>query len=237
MGPQGLTGPKGDKGDTGAAGSHGAAGAPGSQGPAGADGAQGPAGAAGSQGPGGAVGATGATGATGPQGPKGDKGDKGDTGAQGPKGDKGDTGATGPQGPAGASGMVTAKEVYLDAAVNVPTDTTTAVTAISLPAGSYRLDAVTRLTKAPGGADWACSLNGDPATSSTTDDVDSGTFGHTQNTSVTANMHLTATLSSAGTIVLRCRSTAAVTARETKIIASPVGAANRVAGSAGASGS
>ena len=82
-----------------------------------------------------------------------------------------------------------------------------AITAISLPAGSYSLDAVTRLTKGAGTADWACSLNGDPAAPAATDDVDSGNYGHTQNNSVTANMHLTATLSSAGTIVLRCRTT------------------------------
>ena len=55
---------------------------------------------------------------------------------------------------------------------------------------------------------------------------------------MTANMHLTATLSSAGTIVLRCRTTLRPSsARETKIIATPLGAANRVAGTAGASGS
>ena len=132
---------------------------------------------------------------------------------------------------------MTAKEVYLDGAVALPADTTVAVTAISLPAGSYSLDAVTRLTKGPGTADWACSLNGDPAAPTATDDVDSGNYGHTQNNSVTANMHLTATLSSAGTIVLRCRTTAAASARETKIIATPIGAANRVAGTAGASGS
>ncbi len=96
---------------------------------------------------------------------------------------------------------------------------------------------MTRLTKAAGTGDWACSLNGDPANSAASDDTDGGSFGHTQNTSATANMHLTATLSSAGTIVLRCRSSLAVGARETKIIATPVGATNRVAGSAGASGS
>jgi hypothetical protein len=177
------------------------------------------------------VGAQGPAGATGPQGPKGDKGD---TGAQGPKGDKGDTGA---QGPAGASGLVTAKEVYLDGAVSIPADTTTAVTAIDLPAGSYRLDAVTRLTKGAGGGDWACSLNGDPAANGAGDDLDSGNFGHTQNTSVTPKMQLTLTLGSASTVVLRCRSTVAATARETKIIATPIGAADRVAGTAGASGS
>jgi hypothetical protein len=203
----GSAGAKGDTGDTG------------SQGPAGATGAQGPAGA------------TGAAGAAGAQGPKGD------TGAQGPKGDKGDIGATGPQGPAGASGMVTGKEVYLDSAVALPVDTTVAITAINLPAGSYRLDGVTRLTKGPGSADWACSLNGDPAAASTADDLDSGNYGHPQNNTVSANMHLTATLSSAGTVVLRCRTSAAATARETKIIATPLGSANRVAGTAGASGS
>jgi hypothetical protein len=133
--------------------------------------------------------------------------------------------------------MVTAKEVYLDSAVALPADTTVAVTAISLPAGSYRLDGVTRLTKGPGAADWACALNGDPTANGTGDDTDSGNFGHTQNHSVTANLHLTATLSAAGTIVLRCRTTAAASARETKIIATPLGATNRVAGSAGASGS
>ena len=113
-----------------------------------------------------------------------------------------------------------------------------AVTAINLPAGSYRLDGVTRLTKGAGTGDWACALNGDPAASAATDDVDSGDFGHTQNISVTANMHLTVTLGSASTVVLRCRtSLGGVTARETKIIATPLGAANRVAGTAGASGS
>jgi hypothetical protein len=197
----------------------------------------------------GAVGAAGAIGAAGPagaDGAQGPKGDKGDTGAQGPKGDKGDTGSqgpkgdtgdSGPQGPAGASGMVTAKEVYLDSAVAVAADTTTAITAISLPAGSYRLDAITRLTKAAGSGDWACSLNGDPAADGTGDDLDSGSFGHTQNTSATPDMQLTLTLGSASTVVLRCRTTVATTARETKIIATPLGAANRVAGTPGASGS
>jgi hypothetical protein len=133
--------------------------------------------------------------------------------------------------------MVTAKEVYLDSAVNLPADTTVAVTAINLPAGSYRLDGVTRITKGPGSADWACSLNGDPTAASATDDLDSGAFGHTQNTSATANLHLTLTLGSPATVVLRCRATTAATANETKIIATPLGAANRVAGTAGASGS
>ena len=158
----------------------------------------------------------------------------GDTGAQGHKGDKGDTGA---QGPEGASGLVTAKEVYLDSAVAIPADTTTAVTAISLPAGSYRLDAVTRLTKGAGTGDWACSLNGDPTANAAGDDLDSGNFGHTQTTSMTAGMQLTLTLGSASTVVLRCRSSLPASARETKIIATPLGAANRVAGTAGASGS
>jgi collagen triple helix repeat protein len=188
----------------------------------------------GAQGPGGATGATGA------QGPKGDKGD---TGAQGDKGDKGDTGAQGPkgdtgaQGPQGQSGLVTAKEVYLDSAVAIPADTNTAVTAISLPAGSYRLEALTRLTKAAGTGDWACSLNGDPTVNTAGDDLDSGDYGHTQNVSATASMQLTVTLGSASTVVLRCRSSLAASARETKIIATPIGAANRVAGTAGASGS
>jgi len=54
---------------------------------------------------------------------------------------------------------------------------------------------------------------------------------------MTAGMQLTVTLGSASTIALRCRSSLALSARETKIIATPLGGANRVAGSAGASGS
>ena len=133
---------------------------------------------------------------------------------------------------------MTAKEVYLDSPVSLPADTTVAVTAINLPAGSYRLDGVTRLVKGAGTGDWACSLNGDPASPAATDDLDSGNFGHTQNTTVTANTHLTVTLGSASTVVFRCRTSAAgASAHETKIIATPLGAANRVAGTAGASGS
>ena len=182
---------------------------------------------------------TGAAGAQGPKGDTGAQGDKGDTGAAGAAGPEGrHRRDAGPQGPAGASGMVTAKEVYLDAAVALPADTTVAVTAISLPAGSYRLDAVTRLTKGAGRGDWACALNGDPAATAATDDVDSGNFGHTQNTSVTANMQPHRDAGLGRTIVLRCRTPCSrVSARETKIIATPLGAANRVAGTAGASGS
>jgi hypothetical protein len=242
MGPQGLTGPKGDKGDPGAPGVEGAPGTAGAPGSAGADGPAGPAGPAGVNGADGADGDDGATGPQGPQGDTGAEGPKGDTGAQGPKGDtgeqgpKGDKGDTGAQGPAGASGMVTAKEVYLDGAVAIAANANVAVTAVSLPAGSYRLDAMTRLSKDDGSSTWACALNGTPGTSSASDDQDSGMLW-TQTDSATATMQLTATLSSAGTIVLRCRASAPLTASETKIIATPLGATNRVAGSAGAGGS
>ena len=236
MGPQGLTGPKGDKGDAGADGANGADGAAGAQGPAGADGAQGPAGAdrrarrAGRQGRHRATRARRARRAT--------RARRAPRATPARRARKGDTGATGPQGPAGASGLVTAKEVYLDSSVALPADTTVAVTAISLPAGSYRLDGVTRLVKGAGTGDWACALNGDPAAPAATDDVDSGDFGHTQNIYGDREHapHGDARLGLDRRAPLPHLAGGA-TARETKIIATPLGAANRVAGTAGASGS
>jgi len=84
MGPQG---PQGQQGLQGVQGEQGLQGVQGEQGPQGLQGEKGD---------------TGATGATGPQGPAGEKGAKGDTGD---KGDKGDTGNTGPQGPQGVQGI------------------------------------------------------------------------------------------------------------------------------------
>ena len=228
MGPQGLTGPKGDKGDAGANGSDGAAGA---QGPAGAAGAQGPAGAtgdAGAQGAKGDAGAQGAKGDTGAQGPKGD------TGAQGPKGDTGSTGAAGPQGPKGddgASVLPSAKEVYLDADVVLPAATSVAVTAIRLPAGSYVLQAKTTVVQTNGkgaaGVEVRCSINGDPNAPAASDDTASTEFGKDVGFDTLA-MVTTTTLSSASTVVFRCRRFTetdpgkAFAARETKIMAIPL---------------
>ena len=185
----------------------------------------------------GPVGPVGRVGPVGPQGPKGDtgaQGSKGDTGAQGPKGD---TGAQGAQGPAGTSGGA-GKEVYLESSVALPDGTTVAVTAINLAAGSYLLDARTRIVPSGSGAGaWACSLNGDPASNSTSDDTDSGSFS-TQQTTVTATTAVTATFASNATVVLRCRVDGkTATAAETRIIATPLSSATRVAGTAGASGS
>jgi hypothetical protein len=255
MGPQGLTGPqgpagpRGDTGATGAAGAQGAPGAAGAQGPAGATGAQGPSGAAGAQGPAGAAGAqgpAGATGAAGPQGPKGDKGDKGDTGATGAQG------PAGPQGPAGESGLPSAKEVYLDADVTLSTNAPVAVTAIRLTPGTYMLDAKTTIAKVSGSGsvDFRCTLNGDPASNVATDDSASAEIGSYRGLA-TLSAQLTISVAANTTVVLRCRGSnlrnfdyedgasgpLVVAARETKILASPLSATNRVAGTAGASGS
>jgi hypothetical protein len=133
---------------------------------------------------------------------------------------------------------VAGKEVYLESSVALADGTTVAVTAINLPAGSYLLDARTRLVGSGSGAGgWACSLNGDPAANSTSDDTDSGLFS-TQQTSATSTTALTATFGSSTTVVLRCRVTGkTATASETRIIATPLASADRVAGTAGASGS
>jgi hypothetical protein len=77
MGPQGATGPQGEKGDTGATGA---------QGPQGDTGPQGP---QGDTGPQGVKGDAGATGAQGPAGPQGAVGPQGPIGATGPAGDDG----------------------------------------------------------------------------------------------------------------------------------------------------
>ena len=130
QGPQGETGPQGQKGDTGATGPQGQKGDTGATGPKGDTGAAagfgtptcstttGNAGTNASVSvsasgpntakvfnfkftiPRGNTGAQGPKGDTGATGPQGPKGDKGATGSQGPKGD---TGATGPQGPSGIS--------------------------------------------------------------------------------------------------------------------------------------
>jgi hypothetical protein len=113
-----------------------------------------------------------------------------------------------------------------------------AVTAINLSAGSYLLDARTRIA-APGSgaATWTCSLNGDPSANATSDDTDSGNLS-TQATSANSATLLTATFASATTVVLRCRVAGrAATANETRIVATPLASANRVAGTAGAGGS
>jgi hypothetical protein len=223
-----VNGAAGAQGPPGSAGTDGTAGAAGAQGPAGSAGTDGAAGAAGAEGP------AGAAGGSGPQGAKGDKGDTGPTGPAGPQGPKGDTGAQGPAGTSGGAG----KEVYLESTVAIPADTTVAVTAINLAAGTYVLDGRTRLLgNGSGSGSWDCSLNGDPADSGAGDDTDSGTFS-TQQTSATATTHLLLTLGSASTVVLRCRiSGKSGTAGESRIIALALSSATRVAGTAGASGS
>jgi len=93
------------------------------------------------------------------------------------------------------------------------------------------------LFKSSGSTSWACAVNGDPTSNAAADDQDSGAFAN-QTTSATADMHLTATFTSATTVVLRCRAADGnVSAKETKIIATPLGGTNRVVGSAGAAGS
>ena len=248
MGPQGLTGPAGPAGPQGANGDAGPQGAVGAQG---APGATGPAGATGPQGATGVAGAQGPQGETGPAGPKGDKGDKGEKGDKGDAGVTGAQGPTGPQGPAGESGLPSAKEVYLDADVTLSTSNSVAVTAIRLTPGTYMLDAKTTIAKlsGSGSVDFRCTLNGDPAANATTDDSSSAEIGSYRGLA-SLSAQLTVTYAANTTVVLRCRGSnlrsfeyddgasgpLAVVARETKIVATPLSATNRVAGTAGASG-
>ena len=238
MGPQGLTGPKGDKGDPGAPGAQGDAGTAGTAGAPGAAGAKGDTGDAGSDGSAGADGAAGAAGPAGPAGPQGAKGEKGDAGAAGPQGAKGDKGDTGP------SLLPTAKEVYLDADVTLVPATSVAVTAIRLTAGTYFVNAKTTLAQTAGkgaaGTEIRCAVNGDPASPAVTDDSAATEFAKDVGYDTLA-MATTITLAADSTVVLRCLRVEAnagktFVARETKIIASPLQATDRVAGTAGASG-
>jgi hypothetical protein len=134
--------------------------------------------------------------------------------------------------------LPTAKEVYLESSVAIADGSTVALTAITLPAGSYLLEARTRLATGAGGSGtWSCALNGDPTADSTSDDTDSGTFT-TQANTTTATTGVTVTLGSGSAIALRCHvGGKPATASETRIIATPLAAANRVAGTQGAGGS
>ncbi|MBU6144624.1 MAG: hypothetical protein KGQ56_04050 [Acidobacteria bacterium] len=90
----------------------------------------------------GARGAQGPIGAQGPVGPQGAKGDKGETGLpglmgnQGPRGDKGEIGPVGPQGALGPS------DIFLfSGATNQNCSPTSAFASMTLPAGSYQVEA------------------------------------------------------------------------------------------------
>ena len=102
-GPQGPSGPVGNKGSDGPSGNQGVTGA---KGPCGPVGAKGPCGPSGAKGPCGPQGNTGVTGAQGPCGPVGNKGPCGPSGNQGAnnQGNQGVTGAKGPCGPSGNKG-------------------------------------------------------------------------------------------------------------------------------------
>jgi len=94
------------------------------------------AGAAGTPGPAGAPGAAGATGPTGPQGPQGPQGPAGPTGATGAPGPQG------PQGPAGAVNIYNANDDSNGSPLTVGTTWTT-IASLTLPAGSYWIQAET----------------------------------------------------------------------------------------------
>ena len=198
--------------------------------------------------PPGATGAAGAQGTAGATGAAGPKGDKGDTGAAGPEGRH--RGA-GPQGRHGRRRRAGRRARRAPAAWSPPrrststppshiaADTTVAVTAINLPAGSYRLDGVTRLTKGPGTGDWACSLNGDPANSAASDDIDARRLRpHAEH--LGDGEHAPdgdAQLGRRRSCCAAARSAAPSAPARRRSSPRRVGAANRVAGTAGASGS
>lgn len=100
-GPQGLTGPRGERGEPGPKGDTGANGEPGPQGPQGSQGLRGETGQRGEQGP---IGPQGLQGVPGEKGQNGEPGPRGERGEQGPIGLTGPAGPAGPQGPIGLTG-------------------------------------------------------------------------------------------------------------------------------------
>jgi Collagen triple helix repeat (20 copies) len=122
VGPTGPTGPQGVEGPSGP------------QGPAGAQGLTGPAGTSGPQG------LTGLTGLTGPQGPAGLAGSPGLAGPTGPQGPAGAIGQTGPQGPSNAYAPWV-DGAYAQHIVDLPANVTTTLASVTLPQGSYLVNA------------------------------------------------------------------------------------------------
>ena len=111
------------------------------------------------------------------------------------------------------------------------TDTTVA-TMTNVLAGAYVITAKTIVDPNGSGADWAttCTLdagggNTDIAEFSFDPDVSSVNIDHL----TTMNLQVTRTFPSTGSIVLRCRSTNAATARMTKITAIKVDTVTREA--------
>lgn len=262
-GPQGESGRRGESGAPGAdgaqgeAGPAGAAGAQGEQGPAGPQGPQGlpgPQGLQGEQGPAGPQGPQGLTGPEGPQGAQGDAGADGTDGAAGPQGPQGDTGPQGPAGPEGPAGPpgpgVDGQEVYRDSDVVLPTGTSvTVATMANVSPGTYLVMAKTTLVQTfitgVGGpnASARCTVNGDPATNTTTDDYGETELGRGREAELgssevgraTVHTQVTTNLAATGSFTLRCRNVEItsgdpndpVVARETKIIAIKLGSATR----------
>ena len=127
-------GREGAVGPTGPAGPQGVQGPSGPQGPAGAQGLTGPAGATGPQG------LTGVAGPTGPQGTAGTTGSPGPAGPTGPQGPAGAIGPTGPQGPSNAYAPWV-DGAYAQHIVDLPANVTTTLASVTLPQGSYLVNA------------------------------------------------------------------------------------------------
>jgi hypothetical protein len=127
--------------------------------------------------------------------------------------------------------------------VALPNNTpVTVATLASLPAGSYVIFAKTTVVQtAPSGgggtnAFTRCTVNGDPSTNVTTDDYAEAELGRGAASEVgraTLATHVTLSLSSTGSVTLRCRvgdnsgASLAAVARESKLIAIKVDAVTR----------
>jgi hypothetical protein len=126
-------GPKGDTGLTGTPGLKGDTGVPGPQGPKGDTGLTGTPGLKGDTGLTGTPGLKGDTGLTGAQGPKGDTGGRGPQGVAGPPG---------PSGSGGGTAYTRTLNVYVAfGATPTPTPSPTTVMSLTLPAGTYVVQA------------------------------------------------------------------------------------------------
>lgn len=139
-------------------------------------------------------------GATGPAGP---------TGAQGPIGPTGPTGATGDTGPAGPTGVAGAAHAWSTSSTSVTVVAgvsvfPTTVTSLTLPAGSYALEATGQMAYRFGLNNFAtCTINAPGATA--TQDIDASNYTAQRSPYALA---ATTTLSGTTTVTVDC-STAA----------------------------
>ncbi|MGH3073268.1 MAG: hypothetical protein ACRDNB_13520, partial [Gaiellaceae bacterium] len=140
-------------------------------------------------------------------------------------------GPAGPQGPQGPAGPSSAREAYRDGGQAVATTDTTVATMTNVVAGAYTISAKTVVDTPTSGSDFTavCTLDAGGDTDLAYYDFTPGVVSVDLAHEITMSMQVTHVFAATGSIVLKCRSSDASTARNTKIMAIKVDTVTREA--------